>query len=238
MAQTAALTPETISRADWRTTARYIDHSLLRMETTRNQVIRLCQEAVHYGFPTVFMHPCFVALAANVLHGTPVKVGTPIGFSLGAAHTTVKRFEALEALRVGAEELDMVMNVAMLKSGETDFVQNDIRAIVQVAHEEGIVLKVILETPLLTRDEKILACELSLAAGADFVKTATGLFGGATVEDVSLMRSVVGTRARVKASGGVRTAKELAAMVGAGADRIGTSSGVNIMRDLGAPELA
>ena len=165
-------------------------------------------------------------------------VGTPIGFSLGATLTTVKKFEAHEVLRLGAGELDMVMNVAALKSGERDFVQNDIRAIVEVAHEAEVILKVILETPLLTHEEKIVACELSVAAGADFVKTATGLFGGATVEDIALMRSVVGDRARVKASGGVRTAKDLAAMVQAGADRIGTSSGVNMMRDLGAPELA
>ena len=167
-----------------------------------------------------------------------MKVGTPVGFSLGATLTTVKRFEAHEVLRLGAGELDMVMNVAALKSGARDFVKNDIRTIVEVAHEAEVILKVILETPLLTREEKVVACELSVAAGADFVKTATGLFGGATVEDIALMRSVVGDRARVKASGGVRTAKDLAAMVQAGADRIGTSSGVNIMRDLGAPELA
>src|SRR5207245_7475827 len=190
-----------------------------------------------YCFPTVFVLPSYVSLAVSRLRSAPVQVGTPIGFSLGATLTTVKKFEAHEVLRLGAGELDMVMNVAALKSGERDFVQNDIRAIVEVAHEAEVILKVILETPLLTHEEKIVACELSVAAGADFVKTATGLFGGATVEDIAL-RSVVGDRARVKASGGVRTAKDLAAMVQAGADRIGTSSGVNIMRDLGAPELA
>jgi deoxyribose-phosphate aldolase len=237
MAQAEAFTPSTVFTSEWRKAAGYIDHSLLRMDTTREQVIRLCQESVHYGFPTVFVPPCYVSIAADVLRGSAVKVGTPIGFSLGTTLTAVKRFEASEVLRLGAEELDMVMNIAMLKSGETNFVQNDIEAIVQVAHKGGVLLKVILETPLLTREEKILACELSLAARADFVKTATGLFGGATVEDVSLMRSVVGTRARVKASGGVRTAKDLAAMVNAGAYRIGTSSGINIMRDMGAPEL-
>jgi len=237
MAQTSALSSPQISLNDWRSVAPFIDHSLLRMDTTRDQVIRLCHEAVHYCFPTVFVHPSYVALAVSILRGTPVKVGTPIGFSLGATLTTVKRFEAHEVLRLGAGELDMVMNVAALKSGARDFVQNDIRAIVEVAHEAEVVLKVILETPLLTHEEKIVACQLSVAAGADFVKTATGLFGGATVEDIAL-RSVVGDRARVKASGGVRTAKDLAAMVQAGADRIGTSSGVNIMRDLGAPELA
>ncbi len=196
MAQTSALSSSPISLNKWRSVAPFIDHSLLRMDTTRDQVIRLCHEAVHYCFPTVFVHPSY------------------------------------------AGELDMVMNVAALKSGARDFVKNDIRTIVEVAHEAEVILKVILETPLLTREEKVVACELSVAAGADFVKTATGLFGGATVEDIALMRSVVGDRARVKASGGVRTAKDLAAMVQAGADRIGTSSGVNIMRDLGAPELA
>ena len=237
MAQTSALSSSQISLNDWRSVAPFIDHSLLRMDTTRDQVIRLCHEAVHYCFPTVFVHPSYVALAVSILRSTPVKVGTPIGFSLGATLTTVKRFEAHEVLRLGAGEMDMVMNVAALRSGARDLVQNDIRAIVEVAHEAEVVLKVILETPLLTREEKVVACEVSVAAGADFVKTATGLFGGATVEDIALMRSVVGDRARVKASGGVRTAKDLAAMVQAGADRIGTSSGVNIMRDLGAPEL-
>jgi deoxyribose-phosphate aldolase len=219
---------------DWHAAARYIDHSLLYPETSQAQVTRLCQEALHYGFPAVFVHPSYVELAAGVLRGSPVKVGTPIGFSQGATLTAVKRFEAQEVLRLGAGELDMVMNVGALKSGQRELVQADIRSVVEIAHQAGVLLKVILETTLLTRDEKTLACEL---AGADFVKTSTGLVGGATVEDVALMRSAVVGRARVKASGGVRTVADLAAMVRAGADRIGTSSGLNIMRELGAPEL-
>ena len=151
---------------------------------------------------------------------------------------SVKRFEAIEVLREGAGELDMVLNVGALKSGYRDLVLADIRGVVEVAHGAGLILKVILETTLLTTDEKILACELSVAAGADFVKTSTGLVGGASVEDVRLLRSTVGNRARVKASGGIRTAGELYAMIEAGADRIGTSAGVAIMREMGAPELA
>jgi len=156
---------------------------------------------------------------------------------MGSTLTTVKRFEALEVLRLGAGELDMVMNVGALKSGAHQLVENDIRSIVEIAHDAGAVLKVILETSLLTREEKVTACELSVAARADFVKTSTGLLGGATVEDVVLMRSVVGNRAKVKASGGVRTLAQLAAMVTAGAERIGTSSGVAMVQEAGASDL-
>ncbi len=237
MLPTPALSSPHPSLNDWRVAAQFIDHSLLRAETTRAEVVRLCQEAAHYGFATVFVHPSHVALAASVLQGAAAKVGTPIGFSQGATLSTVKRFEAFEVLRLGASELDMVMNVGALKSGSREFVEADIRGVAEIAHDAGVILKVILETALLTREEKTLACELSVAAGADFVKTSTGLGGGATVEDVALLRSVVGNRARVKASGGIRTAADLAAMVRAGADRIGTSSGVNIMRELGAPEI-
>ena len=231
------LAPRDALLQDWRKVAPFIDHSRLRPETTQEEVVRLCQEAIHYGFPAVFVHPCYVAVAASVLRGTLVKTGTPIGFSMGTTLTTVKRVEAVEVLRLGAGELDMVMNVAALKSGAHQLVENDIRGVVEIAHGAGVILKVILETALLTREEKITACELSVAAGADFVKTSTGLVGGATVEDVALMRSVVGNRARVKASGGVRTLAQLAAMVEAGAVRIGTSSGVAIMREAGAPDL-
>jgi deoxyribose-phosphate aldolase len=221
----------------WSAVAARIDHTLLKPESTADQVGKLCREAVHYGFPTIFIHPCYVALAANILRGTGVKVGTPIGFPQGATLSSVKRFEAIEVLREGAGELDMVMNVGALKSGYRELVEADIRGIVEVAHGAGALLKVILETTLLTLEEKILASELSVVAGADFVKTSTGLVGGATVEDVRLLRSVVGKRARVKASGGIRTATELFAMVAAGADRIGTSAGVEIVRGLGAPEM-
>lgn len=218
---------------DWRAVARLIDHTLLKPESARAQVVTLCEEAAQYGFATVFVHPAHLATAVAVLHGTTVKAGTPIGFPQGAHLTTTKRFEAEEAVRLGAGELDMVMNIGALRSGDPGLVESDIRGVVEIAHGAGIILKVILETPLLTREEKILACQLSVAAGADFVKTATGLTGGATVEDISLMRSVVGQRARVKASGGIRTAGQLVSMLEAGADRIGTSSSVGIVRELG-----
>jgi deoxyribose-phosphate aldolase len=221
----------------WSAVARIIDHTLLKPESTAEQVGRLCQEAVQYGFPTVFVHPSYVALAAGILRGTGVKVGTPIGFPQGATLASVKRFEAVEVLREGAGELDMVLNVGALKSGYRDLMAADIRGVVEIAHGAGVILKVILETTLLTTEEKIVACELAVVAGADFVKTSTGLVGGATVDDVRLLRSVVGTRARVKASGGIRTAGELFAMVAAGADRIGTSAGVAIVREMGAPEM-
>ena len=237
MVQAQVVDPNLTLLTDWRSVATFIDHSLvLKPETSCENVIQLCREAAHYGFANVFVNPAWVALAVQELHGAKANVGTTIGFPLGAYLTTVKRFEAAEVLRLGATELDMVMNIGALKSGLHDIVEADIRGAAEIAHQGGAILKVILELPLLTREEKILACQLCVAAGADFVKTATGFFGGATLEDVTLMRSVVGDRARVKAAGGVRTAKDLAAMVQAGADRIGTSSGVHIMRELGAPE--
>ena len=225
-----------ISLNDWHAVARLIDHTLLKPESTRDQVTQMCREGIHFGFATVFVHPWHVEYASQLLRGTAVKAGTPIGFPQGATLSTVKRFEAAEALRLGAGELDMVMNVGALKSGAPALVEADIRGVVEAVHDAGAILKVILETALLTREEKILACELSVAAGADFVKTCTGLVGGATVEDVALMRAVVGHRARVKASGGIRSLSNLSALLQAGADRIGTSSGVTIMRELGAPE--
>jgi deoxyribose-phosphate aldolase len=220
----------------WQALAASIDHTALKPETTRDQIIRLCQEAAFFNFAAVCVSPWWITLAASQLCGTPVKIATTIGFPHGVNHTTVKRFEAEEAVRLGAQELDMVMNVGALKSGDRLSVQNDIAAVTEVGHASGALVKVILETPLLTLEEKILACELSLAAKADFVKTATGFMGAATVEDVSLMRGVVGDRAGVKASGGVRTATAALAMIDAGANRIGTSSGVAIVHELGAPE--
>ncbi|HEV8522977.1 MAG TPA: deoxyribose-phosphate aldolase [Terriglobales bacterium] len=223
---------------DWRSVARLIDHTLLRADTTRQQVAQLCAEATHFGFAAVFAHPTYLAQAVAALHLAPVKVGTTVGFPLGAALTTVKRFESAEAVRLGADEIDMVLNVGALKSGDRVLVESDIRSVAEIAHRAGAILKVILETALLTRDEKVLACELAVSAGADFVKTSTGFAGGgATVEDIALMRTVVGERAGVKASGGIRTAADVAAMLNAGADRLGTSSGVAIMLELGAPPL-
>lgn len=227
-----------IAAHDWRSVAAIIDHTLLKPDTTQQEVVRLCREAVHYGFATVFVHPWHVALALACLSGCRVKVGTPIGFPQGAHLTTVKRYEAEQALIAGARELDMVLNVGALKSGLRERVESEIRGVVEIAHGAGVILKVILETPLLSREEKIVACQLAVSAGADFVKTATGLLGGATVEDVALMRSVVGDVVGVKAAGGIRNAAQLFAMLQAGANRIGTSSGVSIMRELSAPELA
>lgn len=220
---------------DWKQVARLLDSTLLKTETTRDQVIALCDEAARFAMATVFVHPSYVALACDVLRGSSTLVGTPVGFPLGAALTTTKRFEAAAALRLGARELDMVMNVGALKSGERRLVELDIRAVAGVAHGHGVVLKVILETPLLSIEEKILACEIAVAAGADFVKTCTGFAGGgATVDDIHLMRGVAGDRARVKAAGGIRTAGDVRRMLEAGADRVGTSTAAAILREMGA----
>lgn len=220
----------------WREIAATIDHTLFKPEAERNEIIKLAEEAVSFGFAAVCINPCWIGLAASIVHGTSVKVASTVGFPLGASQSSVKRFEAHEAVRVGAQELEMVMNLGALKSGDRTLVQNEIQSIVDIAHSHGAIVKVILETPLLTLEEKILSCQLCLAARADFVKTATGFMGGATPEDVALMRGVVGDQARVKASGGVRTAAAVNAMLDAGADRIGTSSSVAIMNELGAPE--
>ncbi|MCI0354196.1 MAG: deoxyribose-phosphate aldolase [Acidobacteria bacterium] len=224
---------------DWREVARRIDHTLLRPDVTAAQVAQLCAEAAHFLFAAVCVNPTHVALSVAQLRDTPVRVATVIGFPLGATLTTAKRFEAEEAIKLGADELDMVLNVGALKAGERALVEADIRSVAQVAHDAGALLKVILETVLLSDEEKRVACELALSAGADFVKTCTGFGGGgATVADVALMRRAVGSRAGVKASGGIRSAADVAAMVAAGADRIGTSSSVAIMAELRAPAFA
>lgn len=222
-------------RLSWQSVAAIIDHSLVRPETTQDQVITFCEQAVHYHFSCVFLNAIYAPLAVDILRGTAVKVGVPISLPLGAVSTSVKRYEALDALRIGARELDMVINIGALKSGDRQRVQSDIRGVVEIAQGTGAEVKVILETYLLTLEEKILACELSVAGGADFVKTSTSFArGGATVEDVTLMRGVVGDRAGVKASGGIRTAADALAMIHAGATRIGTSRGVSIVCELGA----
>jgi deoxyribose-phosphate aldolase len=222
-----------IDTKDWKSVASIIDHTLLRPETSRDQVIQLCEEALGFGFCTVFVHPSYTASAASILRGSHVKVGTPIGFPLGACLTSTKRFETEEALKAGAQEIDMVINNGALKSGDRNRVQLDIHGVAEIAHDGGAVLKVIIEAGLLTVEEKILACELSLLGGADFVKTSTGWFGGgAAADDVALMRGVVGDRAGVKAAGGIRTASDVANMVAAGANRIGTSAAVQIIHEL------
>ena len=224
------------TQLEWRSVAAIIDHTLLAPATTQQQILDLCQQAVQYGFACVFVNPTYAALAVSLLDGSNVKVGTPVGFPLGTSLTTTKRQEALDAIRLGVSELDMVINIGALKSGDRNLVQNDIKGVATLAHDAGAILKVIIETSLLTLEEKIIACELSVAAGADFVKTSTGfLEGGATIDDVALMRGVVGDRAGVKASGGLHTLQDVLAMVHAGANRIGTSSGIAILQELGAP---
>ena len=218
----------------WQSAARMIDHTLLKPEGSREQIEKLCREAAKYHFASVCVNPTWISLAAQMLRGTPVKICTVIGFPLGATLTSVKRYEAAEALRLGAQELDMVMNVGAMKSGDRARVESDIRGVSEVAHGGGASLKVILENVLLTREEKIAACEICVAAKADFVKTSTGFAsGGATAEDVALMRETVGNRAGVKAAGGIRTAADLKAMVAAGANRIGASASIAIIKELG-----
>ncbi len=207
-----------------------IDHTLLKPEATKQQIVELCGEAKKYRFASVCINPSYVSLCAKILRDTPVKVCTVIGFPLGATSTAAKAFEAEQALRDGAREVDMVINVGMLKSGEYDYVENDIFAVVNTARRYGALTKVILETALLTDEEKIKGCLLAKRAGADFVKTSTGFSkGGATVGDIALMRKVVGSAMGVKASGGVRTREEALAMVASGADRIGASASVKIV---------
>jgi deoxyribose-phosphate aldolase len=219
------------SEQDWQTIARMVDHTNLRPEATRDQIVRLCTEAREFGFGAVMINPSYVALCESELRGTAVMVGTVIGFPLGATLTSVKRFEATECLDLGAREIDMVMNIGALKSGDRAFVLAEIQTLAELAHEREAVLKVILETGLLTEEEKVVACQLSEKAGADFVKTSTGFLGGtATVADVALMRRTV--KIGVKASGGIRTASDAKAMIAAGANRLGTSSGVKIISEL------
>ncbi len=224
--------------SDWQAAAKRIDHTLLKPEATADQIKQLCQEALRFGFASACIQPCYVPLASSLLQGSAVKVCTVIGFPSGATLTECKRFEASDVLRRGAHELDMVINIGALKSQDHAAVQADIQAVFDVVHQQKALLKVIIETALLTREEKIKACELAVAAGAHFVKTSTGFAGGgATVEDVALMRATVGNRAQVKASGGIRSAADLMAMVAAGADRIGASASVAIVRELGAPQV-
>ncbi len=222
---------------DWKQVAALIDHTLLKPEATRAQVTKLCQEAVKYGFCSVMVNPANVAQAVSLVQGSPVVVGTVIGFPLGATTGTAKIAEAVDALRLGAKELDRVINIGALKSGERTLVSAEIRALADVAHRSGAILKVIIETALLNTDEKIVACKLAADAGADFVKTSTGFStAGATVGDVELMRGVVGHKIGVKAAGGIRTATDVRAMIDAGANRIGASASVAIVRELGAPD--
>jgi len=212
--------------------AKYIDHTILKPQTTEAEIVELCREAKQYGFAAVCVNPCYVNLAAKLLTGTKVKVATVIGFPLGANTMEVKAFEAERAFKEGAQEIDMVINIGALKSGKYDYVQEDIYAVVNVAKNQvpKKLVKVIIETSLLTNEEKEKACQLVLAAGADFVKTSTGFNGGgANLEDVQLMKRVVGEKVKIKASGGIRDVKAALLMIEAGAERLGTSSGVAIV---------
>jgi deoxyribose-phosphate aldolase len=213
--------------------ARFIDHTLLRADATFDQIATLCDEARQFGFASVCVHPCYVSRCAELLRGCAVKVCTVIGFPLGANATETKAFEAGRAIRDGATEIDMVINVGALKSGQDDLVENDVRAVVEAAKLGGAICKVILETALLNDDEKVRACHAARRAGADFVKTSTGFGpGGATPEDVALMsRAVSGTRMGVKASGGIRNLQDAQRMIRAGATRLGASAGVRIVTE-------
>ena len=205
-----------------------IDHTLLKQDATPEQIIKLCEEARQFDFMSVCVNPAYVPLAAQCLEGSDVKVCTVIGFPLGMNLTRTKVEEAELAIKEGADEIDMVINVGMLKAGHDQYVEEEIRELKAVAGQK--VLKVIIETCLLTDEEKVRACIASKNAGADFVKTSTGFStGGATVHDVALMRKTVGPDMGVKASGGVRTHEDLLAMVEAGATRIGTSNGTKII---------
>ena len=207
-----------------------IDHTALKPNTNKESILKLIAEAKTYDFASVCVNPCWVALAHQELKNTDVKVCTVIGFPLGANTTEVKVFETKDAIEKGAQEIDMVINIAMLKDKEYDYVENEIHQIVEAAKDKAIV-KVIIEACLLTDEEKIKACELSQKAGADFVKTSTGFStGGATVHDVALMRKTVGEDMGVKASGGIHTHEEAMAMINAGASRIGASAGVKLLK--------
>lgn len=205
-----------------------IDYTLLRPTTTRDEITKFCEETIEHGFKTVFVNPHYVKHAHELLSPHGIKVGVPIGFSLGGATTHVKVEETKEAIKNGAEEIDMLVNLGALKSGEYDVVKNDIAAVVEAAG--GLTTKVIIETALLTDDEKVKATELIIEAGADFVKTATGFNGGgATVEDVKLLKSIADGKIGVKAAGGVKTFDDAVKIVEAGASRIGASGAVEII---------
>ncbi|WP_026891419.1 deoxyribose-phosphate aldolase [Lacrimispora aerotolerans] len=205
-----------------------IDHTMLKADATSETIKKYCKEAKEYGFASVCVNTCQVPLAAEELKGSEVGVCCVVGFPLGAMLTKAKAFEAMEAVKAGATEVDMVINIGALKDKNYNLVREDIKAVAEAS--QGRVVKVILETCLLTKEEIIKVCELSVEAGADFVKTSTGFStNGAEVSDVALMKETVGTRAKVKASGGIRTREEALAMIEAGADRIGAGNGVILL---------
>jgi deoxyribose-phosphate aldolase len=210
--------------------AALIDHTILKPEATRDDVVKICREARQYGFASVCVNPYWVPLVRAELAGSAVKVCTVVGFPLGATSTEAKVAETAVAVRVGATEIDMVINIGALRSGDRDAVRQDIRQVVRTAHEAGAIVKVILETALLDDAQKAAACTLAKQAGADFVKTSTGFStSGATAHDVALMREAVGPEMGIKAAGGIRTLSDLRAMTAAGATRIGASASIKIV---------
>ena len=210
--------------------ARRIDHTLLKAEATPDDIKQLCSEALQYEFASVCINPSYVPLSYSMLKNSVVKVCTVIGFPLGATSTVAKRAESEEAIANGAEEIDMVINVGMLKQGEFDYVFNDINQVVLIAKRNRAICKVIIETSLLTDEEKVKACVIAKEAKADFVKTSTGFStGGATASDIALMKYVVGSSIGVKASGGIRSKEDVDEMIKSGADRIGASASVKIV---------
>lgn len=208
---------------------KYIDHTLLKADSVQSQLDQLIEEAKAYDFASVCVNPCWVAYAAKALKGTDVKVCTVVGFPLGATTSATKAFETKDAIENGADEIDMVINIGLLKQGDYQAVEDDMRAVVEASGDK--LVKVIIEACLLTDDEKVKACQLAVNAGVDFVKTSTGFStGGATVSDVKLMRQTVGPDIGIKAAGGARSLEDALAFVEAGATRIGTSAGVTIMK--------
>ena len=214
--------------------AHMIDHTLLKPEASQDQIAQLCHEARKYGFASVCVNPTNAKICAQLLKGSGVPVCVVVGFPLGATPTEVKVFETQQAIRDGASEVDMVINVGALKSKDYELVEQDVASIARACHAGDAILKVIIEAALLTDEEKVIACQLAKVAGADFVKTSTGFGpGGATVEDVALMRRVVGPRMGVKAAGGIRSYADAQKMIAAGASRIGASAGVKIVQETG-----
>ncbi len=229
----SAFTAKTL--ANRQSLAAVIDHTLLNTDATRRQVENLCAEAVRYRFACVMVNPVWASTAVSVLAGTEIHVGVPIGFPLGASLVSTLRQEAAALARLGARELDMVLPIGQLKSGNYQAVQHTIQGAVNLSHHHGALLKVILETCLLTMEEKLRASEIAIQAGADFIKTSTGFStGGATPADVALLRGVAGARCGIKASGGICTLAAVRTLLEAGANRIGSSASVAIVRELGA----
>ncbi|HLY40740.1 MAG TPA: deoxyribose-phosphate aldolase [Terracidiphilus sp.] len=221
--------------SNWQALATVIDHTLLKPEATRDQIEVLCDEAIRYRFACAMVSPLWVSTAVGMLSGTGIPVGAVVGFPFGASLVSTLRQEAAALARLGARELDMVIPIGQLKSGNHQAVAHAIHAAASVAHHHGIVLKVILETALLSVEEKLRGAEVAIQAGADFIRTSTGFAsGGATAADVALMRGVAGGRCGVEASGGIRKLADVRVMLEAGANRIGASGSVTIVRELGA----